>query len=189
MLIVGLGNPGKEYARTRHNVGRLVIETASDHWHIPLTHQKGAWVGWGELSKHTLGLALPDTWMNLSGESVRALLKEGAIPSDQLVVVHDDLDLPFGVIRIKTRGGSGGHNGVASVMAALSTDRFTRLKVGVGRPPDGVAAAAYVLSPFTSEEVSQLPSITSRAVEVLATIVLQGVATAMNRYHTQVSES
>ena len=164
------------------------MEQASVRWNIPLRQSRLACQGTGHLASHPLILAFPFSWMNQSGPVVANLLAELGIDSEKLVVVQDDLDLSFGVLRIKLQGGAGGHNGIHSLIASLETDRFSRLKLGIGRPSLGEDPAQYVLSPFHSEESSKIESVLSHAVDALETLVLEGSSTAMNRFHTAYEE-
>ena len=160
------------------------MELASIRWNIPLRQSSLACQGAGRLASHPLILAFPFSWMNLSGPVVADLLATLEIDSEKLVVVHDDLDLSFGVLRLKSQGGAGGHNGIHSLIASLETDRFRRLKLGIGRPPSGVDPAQYVLSPFHIEESSKIESVLSQAVDALEILILEGPSAAMNRFHT-----
>ena len=184
-LIVGLGNPGPQYASTRHNIGWMVLNQAADQWSIPFSTFRYARVGQGGLGKESVILALPLTWMNQTGEVVRALADECQIATSQLIVVHDDLDLDAGRIRIKQRGGSGGHNGINSLIGALGTDEFLRIKVGIGRPSVGQEPSAYVLAPFSPSEISHIEIGLDSAVAALECLVQQGVVRAMERFNTR----
>jgi len=192
-LIVGLGNPGDRYARTRHNVGYRVLERAAARWAIPLKPAQVARQGRGVIGPPdkpiAVTLALPLTWMNQTGPAVKDLLDSlGLSPeqlSDHLIVVHDDLDLPLGRLRIKRRGGPGGHNGLLSIMTSLDRDEFCRLKLGIGRPPQGEDAAEYVLAPFTAEETSQVETMLDQAVLALECLLSDGIAAAMNRFNVK----
>jgi len=130
-----------------------------------------------------VALAKPQGFMNRSGDSVAALLGRAGLPLDRLLVVHDDLDLPFGVLRVRLRGGAGGHNGIRSVVESLGTGEFPRLKVGVGRPPEGISGAEYVLSRFLPEEAGLLPAIVERAGDAAEAVLFEGPVVAMNRFH------
>lgn len=192
-LVVGLGNPGDRYARTRHNVGNRVVERAAARWAIPLTPTGAARQGVGLVGppdrRTTVTLALPLTWMNQSGPAVKAVVDALGLSAEQLsehvIVVHDDLDLPLGRLRVKRRGGPGGHNGILSIITTLDTDEFCRVKLGVGRPPVGVDAADYVLSPFGAEEVSQVDAMVEQAVLALECLLADGVAAAMNQFNVK----
>lgn len=188
-LIVGLGNPGDRYARTRHNVGCRVVERAAARWAIPLTPIGVARQGRGVVGQTDVTLALPLAWMNQSGPAVKAVAEALGLPagplSDSMTVVHDDLDLPLGRLRIKRRGGPGGHNGILSLITTLDTDEFCRVKLGVGRPPVGVDAADYVLAPFGAEEVPHVDAMIEQAVLALECLLTDGVAAAMNRFNAK----
>jgi PTH1 family peptidyl-tRNA hydrolase len=184
-LIVGLGNPGERYARTRHNVGVMALQRAADRWKVNLPVSAYTRHGRGRVGTVDVMLAAPLAWMNQSGSVVKALLDDcGSSPHD-LLVIHDDLDLPVGRLRLKRSGGSGGHNGILSLLTALDTNQFSRLKVGIGRPRPGEETADYVLSPFTPEERVMINAALDRAVLALECVVLEGVDMAMNRFHVQ----
>lgn len=161
----------------------MVVEQASVRWKIPLLQSKVARQGAGRLASCPIRLAVPHAWMNQSGIVVGELLTDGGLAPDDLVVVHDDLDLKFGTVRIKSHGGAGGHNGIHSLLASLETDRFYRLKVGIGRPPAGEDPARFVLSPFHPQEVSIMASVLSQAVDALEAFILEGAQSAMNRFN------
>lgn len=187
-MIVGLGNPGPQYASTRHNIGWMVLNQASDQWSISFSTIGYARLGQGSLGQESVTLALPLTWMNQTGEIVKALVDECQSTIPQLIVVHDDLDLDAGRIRIKQRGGSGGHNGINSLIRALRTDEFLRIKVGIGRPSFGQETSDYVLSPFSPSEISSIEIGLNSAVTALECLVQQGVARAMERFNTRRSQ-
>jgi len=130
-----------------------------------------------------VALAKPQGFMNCSGDSVAALVGRTGLPLGRLLVVHDDLDLPFGVLRVRLRGGAGGHNGIRSIVESLGTGQFPRLKVGVGRPPEGTSGAEYVLSRFLPEEAQLLPAIVERAGDAAEAVLFEGPVAAMNRFH------
>lgn len=184
-MIVGLGNPGKEYANTRHNIGfRCVNKLAKIHG-ISLS-QRGshAQFGVGEVEGNKVVLAKPRTYMNLSGRSVKLLMRRfQASPSD-IFVVHDDLDLPLGKVRVYSGGGSGGHKGVESVITEVGSRDFHRIRVGIGHPPENDHdAVAYVLSDFLSEEKVVVEDIITRVAEVILCILREGIVAAMNKYN------
>ena len=187
-MIVGLGNPGPQYASTRHNIGWMVLTQAADQWSISFSTIGYARLGQGSLGQESVTLALPLTWMNQTGEIVKALVDECQSTIPQLIVVHDDLDLDAGRIRIKQRGGSGGHNGINSLIRALGTDKFLRIKVGIGRPSFGQEISDYVLSPFSPSEISSIEIGLNSAVTALECLVQQGVARAMKRFNTRRSQ-
>lgn len=177
-VIVGLGNPGDRYARTRHNVGARVIERASSQWSIPLKTVGSARMGTGRVGSSgkavEFALAIPLTWMNQSGTAVVELLARlGCAPQD-LTVVHDDLDMEPGRLRLKRSGGAGGHNGVSSIIAELNTDQFGRLKLGIGRPAPGADSADYVLEPFTQDETVVIEASVEQAVLALECLMVEG---------------
>lgn len=195
-LIVGLGNPGLRYALTRHNLGHRVLERAAARWSVILKPGGGARQGSGFVGspgrRTEATLALPLAWMNEIGPAVEMLVQSlgltpGQLP-DQIVVVHDDLDLPLGRLRIKRRGGPGGHNGLLSIITTLNTDEFCRLKLGIGRPPLGVEAADYVLAPFLPEETPAVDRMLDQAVAALECLLTEGIAAAMNRFNVREKE-
>ncbi len=184
-LVVGLGNPGPRYSRTRHNIGALTVARAFELWAVARRYGDEAEWGRGRVGSVEMILATPMAWMNQSGPVVRGLLeRHGAAPQD-LVVVHDDLDLALGRLRIKREGGTGGHNGLLSIISTLETDQFCRLKIGIGNPPTGVDPADYVLSPFLPEELTRVETILDRAVEALECQIAEGVEAAMNRFNVR----
>ena len=182
---MGLGNPGQQYASTRHNIGWKVVHQAAKQWGMSLELVAQAWQGRGTVGSSTVILALPNAWMNQGGPVVRDLLGRWNIPVTHLVVVHDDLDMPLGSLRIKIAGGAGGHKGIQSLLSSLDTDRFTRLKVGIGRPPDDLIPADYVLAPFNAAEWDLVTSVVGEAVQALTCLLTDGSHVAMNRYHVR----
>ena len=188
-VIVGLGNPGVEYARTRHNVGQRVVAQAAAEWSIPLRDNGLTQRGVGRLHGQPVVLALPVTFMNLSGEAVEELVTAHDVQARDVIVVHDDLDLPGGCLRIRPGGGTGGHRGLQSIVMALGTEDFVRLKIGIGRPAPEVDPADYVLTPCTPAEWEDLHPILARAVEGLACLVTHDVQEAMNRFNRRVPAS
>jgi len=186
-VIVGLGNPGDRYARTRHNVGARVIERASAQWSIPLKTAGPARMGTGRIGPADkpveVALAIPLTWMNQSGTAVvEVLARLGCVPQD-LTVVHDDLDMEPGRLRLKRSGGAGGHNGVASIMTELSSDQFGRLKIGIGRPAPGADSADYVLEPLTKDDATVIEASVEQAVQALECLMMDGIDAAMNKFN------
>ncbi|MGH7231269.1 MAG: aminoacyl-tRNA hydrolase [Nitrospiraceae bacterium] len=184
-LIVGLGNPGERYAGTRHNVGVMVLERASARWKIELSVMGRVRRGYGRVGTIDVILAQPLAWMNQNGSVVQALLDESGSSPHDVIVVHDDLDLPAGRLRLKRSGGSGGHNGILSLLTVLGTNQFSRLKIGIGRPVGGEETADYVLSPFTPDETAIIDATLGRAVFALECLLLEGVEVAMNRFHVR----
>jgi peptidyl-tRNA hydrolase, PTH1 family len=184
-LIVGLGNPGTAYAQTRHNVGMWVIERAAARWSIRLAKRGVAHRGTGRLGSEFLELAGTLDWMNISGPPLRGLLRECSLTADDLILAHDDLDLDLGRLRIKQAGGHGGHNGIKSVIEALGTPQFVRIKIGIGRPAPRQDSADYVLQSFTSEEIEVLNPCLDRAVDALECLIHRGAAVAMNQFNVR----
>jgi len=187
LLIVGLGNAGARYAAHRHNVGFMVVDRFAEQHAAPAFREKfsGAF-GKLRVGDRDLGLLKPGTFMNLSGRSVQAALRFFKLELPALVVVHDELDLPFGTVRIKQGGGTAGHNGLASIVESCGSQDFCRLRVGVKEP--GRGGADYVLSDFSAAQSAELPDVLERASAALADIVLRGVQAAMN-VHNQKSGS
>jgi PTH1 family peptidyl-tRNA hydrolase len=182
-LIVGLGNPGRRYAKTRHNVGFMVVDelarrSGSRGWR----EERLASVSEAVLGSDTLVLVKPQTFMNLSGHAVVAYSTRTRAEPESILVVGDDLDLPFGRLRLRPGGSAGGHNGLRSIAAELQTDGFARLRVGIGRPDDG-DAIDYVLAPFSSEEFVHLPTIVETACEMATAAVESGLLVAMNQFN------
>lgn len=184
-LLVGLGNPGHTYAQTRHNVGMWAIERAAARWSIRLSRHGLAHRGSGRLGSALIELAGTLDWMNLSGPPLKGLLREFKLTADDLIIIHDDLDLEPGRLRIKLAGGHGGHNGVKSVIEALGTPQFVRVKIGVGRPAPGQNSADYVLEPVTSDEIVALEPCLDRAVDALECLIHRGAAVAMNEFNVR----
>ncbi|MFY4729516.1 aminoacyl-tRNA hydrolase [Nitrospira sp. BLG_2] len=182
-LLVGLGNPGKAYAQTRHNVGMWVIERAAARWSIRLSPRGTAQRGSGRLGGKLVELAGLLDWMNLSGPPLKGLLREFELTADELIVIHDDLDLEPGRLRIKLAGGHGGHNGIKSVIEALGTSQFVRLKIGIGRPAPGQDSADYVLEPVTRDEMAVFEPCLERAVDAMECLLHRGPETAMNQFN------
>jgi peptidyl-tRNA hydrolase, PTH1 family len=176
--IVGLGNPGDRYARNRHNVGAMVLPSLTESRFK--THKSGCLVAETSVSGRRVVLARPMTYMNESGRPVRQLLSWYKVPIDQLIVIHDELDIRFGEVRIKRGGGTAGHNGLKSLVAHLGSQEFIRVRIGVSRPPGRQDAADYVLSDFSSAQKNELEDVIGRAAEAVETILEQGAERAMN---------
>lgn len=185
-LIVGLGNPGKHYKYTRHNVGFMVLKELASRWEVDLK-QKSFDALWnkGKIAGKSVILAMPQTYMNLSGNSVRRLLAYFKGDVNKLIVIHDDLDLPFGTVRLKTGGGNAGHKGLISISTCLGSGDFARVRLGIGKPADKSHTEGYVLDPFNKEEISVLPEIIQSAADAATEIVLSDIQTAMIKYHTK----
>lgn len=181
-LIAGLGNPGMEYAATRHNIGFDMITYLCDKYDIALSKRQGkALVGKGMIAGQKVILAQPQTYMNASGESVRALLDYYKLDNEEFVVIYDDISLAVGQIRVRPKGSAGGHNGIKSVIAHLGTQEFPRIKIGVGAKPDGGNLVNHVLGRFSREEDGMVRDVFALADEALGAILNEGVSDAMNR--------
>jgi PTH1 family peptidyl-tRNA hydrolase len=184
-LVVGLGNPGAEYERTRHNVGFMVADALAERVGGRFTvHKKsGADLLEARLDGRKVLVAKPRSYMNVSGRPVAALARFFSIPPTEVIVVHDELDLPFGVIRLKRGGGEGGHNGLRSVSSALTTKDYLRVRLGIGRPPGRQDPADYVLKPFATPERKELPVIVEQAVDAVELLLRVGLEPAQNTLH------
>ncbi|HLS79658.1 MAG TPA: aminoacyl-tRNA hydrolase [Nocardia sp.] len=184
-LVVGLGNPGAEYERTRHNVGFMVADALAERVGGRFTvHKKsGADLIQARLDGRQVLLAKPRTYMNLSGRPVAALAKFFSVPPTEVVVVHDELDLPFGAVRLKRGGGEGGHNGLRSVSSALTTKDYLRVRIGIGRPPGRQDPADFVLKPFSSVERKEVPVIVEQAADAVELLLRVGLEAAQNQVH------
>jgi PTH1 family peptidyl-tRNA hydrolase len=183
-LIAGLGNPGGRYQHTRHNAGFMVVDRLQGEYRIPLDQKRFANVwGAGVIAGKSVALAQPQAFMNRSGPPVLRLLAYYGISSSDLLVIHDDIDLAFGRIKIKEKGGHGGHKGVKSLMEALGNGDFPRLRIGVGRPERGGDVVQHVLEPFSDGEIEQLDGVLDRAAEAAVTIISQGAKFGMNRFN------
>jgi peptidyl-tRNA hydrolase, PTH1 family len=182
-VVVGLGNPGRKYAPTRHNIGFRIVELLAEQ------AGKGSWSNEHQaetrriqVEGQTVLLAKPQTFMNESGRAVQPLLAKYKIGPEQLLIVSDELDLPFGRLRLRARGSAGGHNGLRSVSAMLGTQDYARLRVGIGRPVSG-EVLDWVLSPFTPAEEKEVAHICETGSEIIRTILRDGLLAAMNRYN------
>lgn len=184
-LVVGLGNPGSEYERTRHNVGFMVADVLAERVGGRFTvHKKsGADLLEARLDGRKVLLAKPRTYMNLSGRPVAALAKFFSVPASEVIVVHDELDLPFGAIRLKRGGGEGGHNGLRSISQALTTKDYLRVRFGIGRPPGRQDPADYVLKPFSAPERKEVPVIVEQTADAVELLVRVGLEAAQNQLH------
>lgn len=182
-LIVGLGNPGRNHAFNRHNVGFMAVDKLALAQGIDLRRvQSKAIVGNGRLAERAVILAKPQTFMNLSGEAVGALAGFYRIPPRAVLVVYDELDIPFGVIRLREKGGAGGHNGMRSVIQHLGND-FPRLRLGIGRPPGRMDPAAYVLQDFSRDELPLVSEMLATAGQAIASFVRDGIDLTMSRFN------
>lgn len=184
-LLVGLGNPGSKYDRTRHNVGFRVAEEVARKLGIPLDQTKfSAVLGTGRAAGEHVAILLPQTFMNVSGESVGPAARFWKVPPGEVVVAHDDMDLDFGRVQVKVGGGDGGHNGLRSLRAHLGTPDFVRIRVGVGRPPQGWDPADYVLGKLSEEEEAELKAgALDTAAGAAQEALVAGAKLAMNRWN------
>lgn len=182
-VIIGLGNPGVHYRGTRHNIGFQVVDRLAEIHHILISTKRfKSLYGTGWIDSQKVVLAKPMTFMNRSGEGVKKAIHFFQVGIEDVIVIHDDLDLPLGRLRFKRRGGDGGHQGVRSIIESMGKNTFLRLKVGIGRPPQGMDPTEYVLTSFDEIEQSYLEGILSRAAASLRVMLLEGIETAMNRY-------
>jgi PTH1 family peptidyl-tRNA hydrolase len=183
-LLVGLGNPGREYAWTKHNLGFQVVAYLSELWGIPLTRNSHAalW-GRGRVGPEAVILAQPTTYMNLSGQAVSRLMAYFKLTPGDLVVIHDDLDVPPWRLKLVECGGPGGHRGVQDIIATIHTEEFLRVKLGIGRPPLRMPTEKYVLSPFPAADAENVAVLIERAAQATATLLAEGLAAAQNRFH------
>lgn len=184
-LVVGLGNPGPRYAANRHNAGFQCVELLARAHDLSFGRlQHRARVATGTIAERRVVLAKPLTYMNLSGRAVGPLVRWYKVPLGQLMVIYDDLDLPLGAIRLRPAGGAGGHKGVGSIVAALGSEEFPRLRVGIGRPPAGWDPADYVLSDFTADELPLFHNAAETAAQAIECWLTDGLVPAMNRFNT-----
>jgi PTH1 family peptidyl-tRNA hydrolase len=185
LLVVGLGNPGPNYAKTRHNIGFVVADILADRIGsgFKVHKRSGAEVATGRIGGRSVVLAKPRTYMNDSGRQVGPLAKFYSVAPADLIIVHDELDIDFGRIRLKFGGGVAGHNGLRSVTSALGTNDFQRVRIGVGRPPGRKSGATYVLENFTSAERSEVPTICEQAADATELLIELGLEPAQNTVH------
>ncbi|MFZ5478051.1 MAG: aminoacyl-tRNA hydrolase [Myxococcota bacterium] len=182
-LVVGLGNPGARYAKTRHNVGFLVVERLAARANASVEKKLfGALVGDCQVAGRKVVLAMPQQYMNLSGHPTRSVMGFYKVAPTDTVVVYDDLDLPFGKLRLRTSGSAGGHNGVKDIVQHVGNE-FVRVRVGIGRPPGPMDSADYVLTPWSAAEAEKLDAVVDRAADAVESVVRDGVAKAMNTFN------
>lgn len=183
-LVACLGNPGREYKQTRHNIGFMVAEKLAADVSIRMGKvQANAILGIGPVGSTRVVIAKPQTFMNLSGKSVKSLLQYYKIPLENLIVIHDDLDLPFGTLRIRQQGGPGGQKGIKSIIELLGTQDFNRIRMGIDRPPGRMDPADYVLQRFSPREETQLPEFINSASLAVQSILKEGIDRAMNQFN------
>jgi peptidyl-tRNA hydrolase, PTH1 family len=188
-LIIGLGNPGREYRLTRHNIGFMVLDQLAGRLGESFTRlESRALVTKASYQYHRIILAKPQTYMNLSGQSVNALIRFYKVPRENLLVIYDDVDLPFGILRLRPFGGAAGQKGMLSIIERVGTNEFARMRIGIGRPPGKMDSAAYVLREFTPHEREFLASVLDRAVDAVLLFITDGLEKAMNAYNGPLSE-
>ncbi|HUI46561.1 MAG TPA: aminoacyl-tRNA hydrolase [Nitrospirota bacterium] len=183
-IIVGLGNPGRKYERTRHNVGFMVVDELANNLHSDIAQEKYfALIGKARIDSEQVVLVKPQTYMNESGRAVAAAVRGSYADESDLLVVHDELDLPTGSVRVKIGGGHGGHNGLRSIIEHLGSAEFVRVRIGISRPAPDRDTADYVLSPFLAEEREAAAKAISRAAEAVNVILKEGSTAAMNKFN------
>src|SRR6187402_861679 len=185
-IVIGLGNPGQEYAGTRHNVGQMVAEELARRGGVALkshskTRTRAASV---RIGGESVAVAVPISYMNVSGGPVSSLAKYQSVEPTAVIVIHDELDIPFGTVRLKRGGGSAGHNGLKDITKALGTPDYVRVRVGIGRPPGRMDAATFVLKPFSTTERKELDILIVDAVDVVETVLELGLEAAQQRWHS-----
>jgi peptidyl-tRNA hydrolase, PTH1 family len=186
-IIFGLGNPGREYERTRHNIGFIAIDKLSIAWKIDLSRVRYKSInGEGRFDQTKVILVKPLTFMNRSGNAVQSFINFYKITPDRVLVIHDDLDLPFGSLRIRSSGGSAGQRGMQSIITRIGTNEFARLRVGIGRPPGRMEAADYVLQKFSEKDQKDLDFVLEAIVDAVETLIKDGVEKAMTLYNHSV---
>ena len=183
-VIAGLGNPGNKYENTRHNVGFSTIDLLSSKHGIKVNKLKHkALTGEGTIAGNRVLLVKPQTFMNLSGESIRDIAEWYKLPMENIIIIYDDVDLNVGTVRIRPKGSSGTHNGMKSVIYQMQSDEFPRIRIGIGKAPEGWDLADYVLSRFSADEAGAIRESVERAADAAVSIVSDGVSTAMNQFN------
>ncbi|HEY8477011.1 MAG TPA: aminoacyl-tRNA hydrolase [Chloroflexota bacterium] len=182
-VVVGLGNPGAAYERNRHNIGFRCLDLLARRLGWTFARRGNAAIAEGRLCGDLVLLVKPLTFMNLSGEALKRLRRDVSFSPADVLIVYDDLDLPLGVLRVRARGGSGGHRGVASVLEALGTLDVARVRIGIGRPPPGTNVVDYVLEDFAPAEEPLAVAACERAADAIVTVLCQGTARAMERFN------
>jgi len=183
-LIAGLGNPGRRYLNNRHNVGFMLLNQISDRLGFTFSRmQSESLISDGRFEGRKIILAKPQTYMNASGKAINALINFYKLPVQNFLVAYDDVDLPFGALRIRSEGGSGGHKGMRSIIGKLGTQEFPRLRIGIDRPPGRMEAADYVLQDFSQSELEALPEILKSATDAAISFVTRGIELTMTHYN------
>ena len=189
-LIVGLGNPGKKYALTRHNVGFHIVERLAEQEGLLFDETRNkALLARGKVAGQSVALVRPQTFMNLSGEAVGAIARFYKIPPPQILVIYDDLDLQTAQLRLRSKGGAGGHKGMTSIINHLSSRDFPRIRVGIGRPSGPMPVEAYVLQKFSSAEQTDIEQTYQNAIDAILIWLTEGIDSAMNRFNERRSQS
>lgn len=186
-IIFGLGNPGREYEKTRHNIGFIALDKFSIVWKIEMTRVRyKSLMGEGKFAGNRIYLVKPLTFMNNSGNAVRSFMNFYKIEPGQILVIHDDLDLPFGSIRMRESGGSSGQRGMQSIISKIGTDQFARLRIGIGRPPGSMDPVDYVLKKFSHNSESDLDLVLDHVVRSVEILLTEGIEKAMTLYNHSV---
>ncbi|MBN2255940.1 MAG: aminoacyl-tRNA hydrolase [Deltaproteobacteria bacterium] len=189
-LIAGLGNPGSKYRESKHNAGFLIADAVAEQWNIAFSSEKfDAIFGKGVIKSHPVIVAKPQTYMNLSGIAIERLARFFKVEGNDVIVIHDELDLEFGDIRIKVGGGDGGHKGLRSVIDCLGGPEHTRIRFGIGKPAGKEMTERYVLEPFSEDEMKRMPGLIARAVDALVEVVSSGAQVAMNKFNVRVTQN
>lgn len=185
-IIVGLGNPGQKYTDTRHNAGWHLLDRLASQYRLHFDeHRNKGLLARGTIEDVRVALVKPQTYMNLSGESVGPIARFYKVPPENVLVVYDELDLPLGRIRIKPKGGAGGHNGMRSIIQHLGTDKFPRMRLGIGRPPGQMPGSAYVLQKFKPDEWEAMQATYIEGVDAIKALLTEGLEYAMNNFNTK----
>ncbi len=186
-LIVGLGNPGAKYDQTRHNIGFAAIDMLSRTWQIPLSeHRKfQGFFGEGVVARQKMRLLKPTTFMNLSGQSIRAVTDWYKLPPESVLVIYDEMDLPVGKLRLRQSGSAGGHNGMKSTIAHLNSQNFPRLRIGIGSPSGDKAVVSHVLGRFSATEEGVMAEVLKLVVDAIELSLKQGIPKAMSLYNNR----
>ena len=185
-LIVGLGNPGEKFANQRHNIGFMVIDAISQEYGLSFSnHKHQSMIAQFRLNTNKIILLKPQTFMNLSGNAVNAIMKYYDIPKSNTLIVFDDLDLPLGTIRLRKSGSASGHNGMNSIITILKSKLIPRLRIGLGRPPKNIPPKNYVLQSFSRDEKRIIDELLPKTIALIETMILQGIDIAMNKYNTR----
>ena len=183
-IIAGLGNPNREYEGTRHNMGFSAIYQIADRYNIKMNIARHkALIGTGIIAGEKVMLVMPQTYMNLSGESIGEILRFYKLSPADLIILYDDIDLDVGKLRIRAKGSAGGHNGIKSIIAHIGTETFDRVRIGVGHKPEGWDLADHVLSRFSKEELPVVRDSVSRAADAIEVIISSGIEAAMNKFN------